>query len=680
MPVLLNYLKAFIKLISTGKNYGVLKRALKNESPREILINLYFAVINFSKYKKTSQISILVQHAKLINERLHLKATIHSTIHLKKVQVYINKSKSYEVDVKPFTSANIYRKSNEYHLDCKLELISTGLNIVRINAEGEGKLHNFFFFKTYSHSLNENYTKYYKAIDRKYKSQYGKINLPSQFFTLIEYECKGKINIVPEENIDLNKNKLIRKRDCGFKRYSVNIEIQDELYKILYQIDSPYVIIQSQDSILGQYTFTSFYKSIENATESPILLYSDDDQIMGKTHINPHFKTNFNRTLIWSYNYVGKNFCIRTQELKEALISIKYEGDVIYALLLNIFHHHGHSILHIPEVLFHYYGSKRHPFDIKLNDQKIALNNFLSSNNIDAKITSGLTSYTQRVRFETTSDKKVSIIIPFKDQATILKKCVQSIIKHTAYKNYEIILVNHESSDNKTLALIKDLEKHEKVQPVLNFEGPFNYSKINNYAVSQCNGDLILFLNNDTEVLSYGWLQNMIEYIQDKRVAAVGAKLLYPDGTIQHAGVIIGIFGVAAHSPKFDKKDNDFYFSRANTIQNISACTAACLLVKREAFNEVGGFEEHYLSINFNDIDLCLKLREVSYEIIYTPFTELYHYESKSRGHAAVNSDSDQVKMEIDYFKQKWRSILEQGDPFYNPNLTKDERDFNIKR
>ena len=256
-----------------------------------------------------------------------------------------------------------------------------------------------------------------------------------------------------------------------------------------------------------------------------------------------------------------------------------------------------------------------------------------------------------------------------KDMVSFLQRNLKSIEEKTDYKNYEIIIVDNNSQEKETHDYFRSLSKKGNIR-VIEYKDKFNFSKINNFAVSQAKGDHILFLNNDIEVTSKGWLESMLEHSTREEVGAVGAKLVFPNNTIQHAGTVLGLGGVAGHSHKHLPSESNGYFGALNTIRNYSAVTAACLLIKKKLFEEVGGFDEIHLSVAFNDVDLCLKLKEKGYLIVYTPFAVLYHYESTSRGY-------DLNPSEILAIKNKWGKIL-LSDPYYNPNLSLDSEDFRI--
>jgi GT2 family glycosyltransferase len=271
----------------------------------------------------------------------------------------------------------------------------------------------------------------------------------------------------------------------------------------------------------------------------------------------------------------------------------------------------------------------------------------------------------------------VSIIIPTRDKADILKRCVQSILEKTDYDNYEIIVVNNNSVDKETLDYFKSLKRIDNIR-ILDYSKEFNFSSINNFAVKNIKGDIVLFLNNDTEVISEGWMTAMLEHVQRDNVGAVGCKLLYPNKTVQHAGVILGLGGLAGHPHTgFPNIDNG-YFGRINLIQNLSAVTAACMMMRKSVFEEVGGYDEN-IAVAFNDVDLCIKIREKGYLIVYTPYAELYHHESLSRGYEDTPEKQERFLGEVKYLRGKWGKVIDRGDPYYNPNLILSKGDFSTR-
>ena len=272
---------------------------------------------------------------------------------------------------------------------------------------------------------------------------------------------------------------------------------------------------------------------------------------------------------------------------------------------------------------------------------------------------------------------KVSIIIPTRDLAEDVRRCVESIFARTTYPDYEIILLDNGSVKRDTARL---LERFERTEPerfrVVRFDVPFNYSAINNHAAKHARGDYLLFLNNDTEVLVDDWITLMVEQAQRDAIGAVGAKLLYGDGSVQHAGVVIGIGGIAGHAFRHFRAAADGYYNFLRTANNYSAVTAACLMTRRDVFEKVGGFDEE-LAIAYNDVDLCLRIGKAGYRIIYLPYVELRHYESQSRGYDISDEQVNRDQRERLIMQRKW-GISTYVDPYYNPNLTLEREDFSI--
>ena len=295
----------------------------------------------------------------------------------------------------------------------------------------------------------------------------------------------------------------------------------------------------------------------------------------------------------------------------------------------------------------------------------------------------GKFSKTYRIKRKIIGSPKISIVIPFRDKIEILEKCFESIFEKTKCRNFEIILVNNRSIEEKTLEFVSSISKREGIK-IINYDKDFNFSAINNYAVSFCEGEYVLFLNNDTEIISPNWLDSMVEHIQRREIGAVGAKLLYSDNSIQHAGVIIGL-GVADHAFNGFPSYKPGYFFQTDVIRNYSSVTAACMLTKKDLFLKMGGFNEKELPVAFNDVDYCLRLREDGYNIVYTPYALLYHHESMSRGDDnecdikyKYPEKYNRIISERKYMEKKWKKYIV-NDPFYSPNLTRGKKDFSIR-
>ncbi len=411
------------------------------------------------------------------------------------------------------------------------------------------------------------------------------------------------------------------------------------------------------------------------------LIYSDEDKIdlKGK-RLDFFFKPDWSPDLLLSQNYVS-HFGIYRKKIVDKINGFRkgYEGSQDYDLILR-FSEQTNNIYHIPEILYHW---KVIPGSVASNPNAKGYAYIIAKKALkDAmerrKIPIECIEYVRypghyRIKYKIIENNKVSIIIPTKDNQKLLKKCINSILQKTEYENYEILIINNQSKKYETLEYFREIEDNARIR-IINYNKPFNYSAMNNYAVKFVKGTYILFLNDDTEIISNKWINAMMEHCQKKNVGAVGAKLLYANNTIQHAGVILGIGGVAGHSHKFIPNDFNGYFLKPHLVQNVSALTGACLMIKKSLFKEVNGFDEKNLPISLNDIDLCLKIRRKGYLIVYTPFAELYHHESVSRGYDM----NPQIIREIEFMKSKWKKNIKR-DPYYNPNLSLDKEDFSFR-
>jgi GT2 family glycosyltransferase len=415
-------------------------------------------------------------------------------------------------------------------------------------------------------------------------------------------------------------------------------------------------------------------------------IYSDEDKISedGRTRFEPHFKPDWSPDTLRSCNYITHLTVIK-KELLDLVGYFRegYEGSQDYDLIVRATEK-ARQIVHVPKVLYHWRahelsaagnpGAKPYAHDV---GRKL-LTDHLHRLGIEGTVEDGLCPHVYKVTYLVNDDQTISIIIPNKDHAEDLDRCITSITTKSRYRKYEIIIVENESIDGSTHQLYNKLREHSAVK-IVDWKKPFNFSAMNNFAAKQASGNVLLFLNNDTAVITPDWIEHMLTHAARKDIGAVGAKLLYPDGKIQHSGVILGIQGTAGHSHKYFDRDAFGYFSMLKTVHNVSAVTGACLMMRRDVFNEVGGFDEE-LSHSYNDIDLCLRVRQNGYRIVFTPYAELYHYESKSRGRMDTPENETRFKQETELFKKKWHAVLKKGDPYYNINLALDREDYSIRQ
>lgn len=443
-----------------------------------------------------------------------------------------------------------------------------------------------------------------------------------------------------------------------------------------------FVVLMDQDDLLPSHAL--YHVAVEiNRNPDVCLIYSDEDKIdeIG-TRFDPYFKSDWNLDLFYSQNMFSHLGVYKTSLVREVGgFRLGYEGAQDYDLTLRcVAKTTPNQIKHIPRVLYHWrahakstalsHSTKNYA---ELAGYKALQNHFHES---DAHITKTDTPGMYRVIYPLPAKAPlVTLIIPTRDNEQVLRKCIESIKQKTIYPNFEVLIVDNQSTDEKTLTYLDSLKIDRRFR-VIKFNSPFNYSAINNYAASLAHGEIIGLVNNDVEVINKDWLCELVRHALRADVGAVGAKLLYSDRAIQHAGVVLGIGGLAGHSHKFYDHNNCGYFGRANLQQELSAVTGACLLVRKNVFEQVGGLDEN-LPIAFNDVDFCIKVRESGLKNIYTPYSMLYHHESISRGQEDSPEKQARLAKEILFMKDKWGSIL-LSDPFYNPNLSHDREDFSL--
>ncbi|MDG4549639.1 MAG: glycosyltransferase family 2 protein [Candidatus Contendobacter sp.] len=412
--------------------------------------------------------------------------------------------------------------------------------------------------------------------------------------------------------------------------------------------------------------------------------YSDEDRVNENgERQDPCFKPDWNPDLFLSdpCNLAGHCSVYRTSLVRQ-LNGFRQgcEDAQEYDLALRIVEQIEPSqVRHIPRILYH------HRVTVGINEVMVislpaalkAVNDHLGRKKIHAQAIPSPDGLYIRVRYRLPEAPPLAtLIIPTRNGFKLLHRCIESILEKTSYPNYEIIIVDNDSNDSKTVEYLQHLSESPKIR-VLDYPYPFNYSAINNMAVNHAHGDLIGFLNNDMEVINDDWLIEMISHALRPEIGAVGARLWYKDDTLQHGGVILGIGGVANHAHKGIARGEAGYFGRAILIQNFSAVTGACMVLRKECFMDVGGFNEEQLAVTFNDVDLCLKLIKSGLRIVWTPYAELYHYESASRGYDDTLEKITRSKREINYMREQWNAWLA-SDPAYNPNLNLETEDFRL--
>lgn len=414
-------------------------------------------------------------------------------------------------------------------------------------------------------------------------------------------------------------------------------------------------------------------------------VYTDEDKVTTELdeHFQPHLKPDFNLDLLRSNNYICHFFVVRCSVVEKAGgFRQEFDGAQDHDFIFRCVETAG-KVGHIPEILYHWRthkastadnpASKMYAFDAG----KRAIEAHLERTG-----TAGVVTHTPdlgffRVKYPIQGSPLVSIIIPNKDEKETLKTCIESIREKTEYDNYEIIIVENNSTTEEIFQYYKELSQDPRIR-LLRWKKEFNYSAINNYGVSHAKGEYLLFLNNDVKVITLGWIKEMLGVCQRPEVGAVGVKLIYPDNTIQHAGCVIGIGGIAGHMFVDMPANRTGYLHKASILQDMSAVTAACMMMKKTAFEEAGGFTEK-LSVAFNDVDLCLKVRKNEKLIVYDPYVQLYHMESKTRGAEDSTEKVRRFQEEIEYMRCQWIDILKKGDSYYNKNLSLTKWNYSLR-
>ena len=414
-------------------------------------------------------------------------------------------------------------------------------------------------------------------------------------------------------------------------------------------------------------------------------VYTDEDKVTTELdeHFQPHLKPDFNLDLLRSNNYICHFFVVRRSIVqKVGGFCQEFDGaqdhDFIFRCIET-----AEKVGHIPEILYHWRthkastadnpASKMYAFDAG----KRAIEAHLKRTG-----TEGIVSHTPdlgffRVKYPVQGQPLVSVIIPNKDEKETLKACIDSIREKTEYPNYEIIIVENNSTTDEIFQYYKELSQDPRIR-LLRWKKEFNYSAINNYGVRHANGEYLLFLNNDVTVITPGWIKELLGVCQRPEVGAAGVKLIYPDNTIQHAGCVIGLGGIAGHMFVDMPANRTGYLHKASILQDMSAVTAACMMMKRTAFEEAGGFTEK-LSVAFNDVDLCLKVRKNHKLIVYDPYVQLYHMESKTRGAEDNKEKVRRFQNEIEYMRCQWIKKKKKGDPYYNKNLSLTKWNYSLR-
>ncbi len=481
--------------------------------------------------------------------------------------------------------------------------------------------------------------------------------------------------------LDENEAKDQRIRVVTLKE---NLGIAENTNAALSMARGEFVGLLDHDDLLAPNALYEIVSALSK-DETIDAVYTDEDKVTMNLdeHFQPHLKPDFNLDLLRSNNYICHFFAVRHSVMEKAGgFRKEFDGaqdhDFIFRCVEN-----SRKVGHIPEILYHWRTHKASTADNPASKMyAYEAGKRAVESHLERVGTKGRVSHTPdfgffRVQYPVQGHPKISIIIPNKDEKETLQTCLKSIREKTDYDNYEIIIIENNSTSDEIFQYYKELSKDPLIR-LLRWKKEFNYSAINNYGVRAADGDYVLFLNNDVKVITKGWLKEMLGVCQRREVGAVGVKLIYPDNTIQHAGCVVGMGGIAGHMFTDMPSGRSGYLHKASILQDMSAVTAACMMMKKSVFKEAGGFTEE-LAVAFNDVDLCLKVNQGGHLVVYDPYVQLYHMESKSRGKEDSKDKVVRFQDEIEYMRSHWIKILKEGDPYYNKNLSLTKWNYSLR-
>lgn len=474
-----------------------------------------------------------------------------------------------------------------------------------------------------------------------------------------------------------------------YRKLSGNEGIAGNTNACLAMASGDYIALFDHDDVLHPSVLYEYMKVI--CDKNADYIYCDETTFKGNKTIDDmitlHFKPDFAPDNLRANNYIC-HFSAFDRHLLEgdSLFRPEFDGSQDHDMILRLTSRAKH-VVHVPKLLY-YWRSHAGSVASDINAKSYAIDaakgavaaHLREQGYENFEITSTKAFETIfRIKYEIQGNPLVSIVIPNKDHVTDLERCITSILEKSSYEHYEIIVVENNSVTEEIFEYYKKIQENPNIR-VITYEGDFNYSKINNMGVSEARGEYILLLNNDTSVITLDWIEELLMYAQRSDVGAVGAKLYYEDKTIQHAGVVLalGQHRTAGHSHYRVSSNNLGYMGRLCYAQNVMAVTGACLMMRKALFTELGGLDEGF-AVSLNDVDLCIRAWKAGYVNVFTPFAELYHYESVSRGLDDHGEKAERYERESEAFRTKWKDLLEMGDPYYNPNFSLDRSDFALK-
>ena len=478
--------------------------------------------------------------------------------------------------------------------------------------------------------------------------------------------------------------------DIKYKKLDRNRGISGNTNECIAMASGEYLALLDHDDLLHPSALEEVMKVIRD--QKADFIYTDEDTFhkSSRDAFQPHYKPDYSPDTLRSYNYICHLTVFRRTLLEKAGGGFRddYNGSQDYDMILRLTEA-ASRIVHIPQVLYYWRSHESSvasdlsakPYTVEAAKKALAAH--LERIGLRGKVEDSRVPSTYHIQYEIQGNPKISIIIPNKDHREDLDKCIRSIREKSTWANWEIIIVENNSEEAETFAYYQTISETDRRIRTVRWEKGFDFSGICNFGADQAEGEYILLLNNDIEVITPEWMEEMLMFAQRRDVGAVGAMLYYPDDTIQHAGVIIGLgddanLRVAGHSHKYFKRGGYGYASRLSIAQNLSAVTGACMMIRKEVYDQVKGLDPAF-AVEFNDVDLCLRIREAGYLIVWTPYAELYHYESKSRGMNETEEQQTRHIKEVLLFRSRWKRELQAGDPYYNPNLTLEREDFSFR-
>ena len=473
-------------------------------------------------------------------------------------------------------------------------------------------------------------------------------------------------------------------RRIRYQDLKENLGIAENTNAAFAMAKGDFVGLLDHDDLLAPNALYEIAAALEEHPEADVI-YTDEDKVTTDLteHFQPHLKPDFNLDLLRSNNYICHFLVVRRSVVEKAGgFRREFDGAQDYDFVFRCVEQ-AREIVHVPEILYHWRTHKSSTADNPASKMyAFEAGRRAIEGNLERTGTQGTVEHTPdfgfyRVKYPVQGEPLVSIIIPNREEKETLEECVESIFSKTSYKNYEIIIVENNSSSNEIFRYYKQLSEDPRIH-LIRWKKEFNYSAINNFGVRHAKGDYLLFLNNDVKIIDPDWITEMLGICQRREVGAVGAKLIYPDNTIQHAGCVVGMGGIAGNMFVNMPAERTGYLHKASILQDMSCVTAACMMMKKPVFQEAGGFTEE-LAVAFNDVDLCLKVRSHGHLIVYDPYVKLYHYESKSRGAEDSEEKVRRFQTEIEYMRCHWLDILKKGDPYYNKNLSLTKWNYSLK-